>query len=343
MRGLVVTPDDPSRVKQRLGGHCRALAQASVIWPERARLGRLNMTMRRAVIVLAMAAIAAVPASRTDAATRAEAPPWLQALARHDAAALGDANPRTIVYRLADSQATVVLRGRFRCSRSRCPFPLHGRIVSVRGTIATIKVDRHSRRLIAFALTYPLLVVGPASAPPARMKIDFSDAAPGPASAFSWLQRNATLSGSPSEFVIAARARRIATLYFGGHDRVLLVVPTKAGGFCTSLSGPYGGAGCSPLSTPRAHPGVLEPGGTGDASGPILFHGYFTVPNAARLRVIYQDGSTATIPFAWVGKPINAGFFVYDLAAHRRPGHRPTALSLLNSQGKQLYSQRITR
>ena len=30
MRGLVVTPDDPSRVKQRLRGHCRALEQAIV-------------------------------------------------------------------------------------------------------------------------------------------------------------------------------------------------------------------------------------------------------------------------------------------------------------------------
>jgi hypothetical protein len=87
---------------------------------------------------------------------------------------------------------------------------------------------------------------------------------------------------------------------------------------------------------------VLDPGATGDASGPILLDGYFTVANAARLQVTYQDGSTATIPFVWVSKPINAGLFVYDLAAHRRPGHRPDTLTLFNSQGTRLDSQHIT-
>ena len=40
-------------------------------------------------------------------------------------------------------------------------------------------------------------------------------------------------------------------------------------------------------------------------------------------------------------RAVAAGFFLYDLADHRRHGHRPTALSLFNNQGKLLYSQRV--
>jgi hypothetical protein len=140
---------------------------------------------------------------------------------------------------------------------------------------------------------------------------------------------------------IAARARRIGFFRFGGRNRVLLVAPTTNGGFCTSLSGPYGGVGCT-LPRNRLPKSVLNPGMTGDATGPILFHGYFTVPHAARLQVIFADGSTGTIPFAWVTEPIRAGFFVYDLSAHRRRGRRPVALSVWDRHGKRLYEQRVS-
>ena len=81
---------------------------------------------------------------------------------------------------------------------------------------------------------------------------------------------------------------------------------------------------------------------TGDASGPILFDGYFTIANAERLQVTYQDGRRDTVPFAWVTSPIRAGFFVYDLATHRHPGQRPVALTLLDANGKSLSRQRMS-
>jgi hypothetical protein len=286
-----------------------------------------------------------VPAGPVNAASGAKAQVWLQALARRDAAALGDPKPRSISFRLRGSSATVVLSGHFACSRSSCPFMVSGPIGSpgsVRGTRAVITVDMETRTATGFAVTYPMLALGPGSpSPPARTRINFFEAAQGPAAAFSSLHHPG-LSSPAFQVRIAARARRIASLYLKGRDHVLLVAPTKGGGFCTSLSGPYGGTGCPLTGKLRASRGVLDPGTTGDASGPILFDGHFTVAHVARLLVTYQDGATGTIPFVWVSKPISAGFFVYDLSAHRRPGHRPIALSLFDTHGKQLYRERLS-
>jgi hypothetical protein len=294
--------------------------------------------MRRAVIVLVIAAITAVPTARVGAARGAKVPAWLQELARHDAAALGDAKPRSISFRFDGWAGTVVMRGRFACSRPRCPFVLNGHIDSVRGTIATIRVNTHSRAVIGYGLTYPRLVLCPGSpSPPARVQIEFSEAAESRAGVFSSLRR----SPGPGRPEIAAHARRIVSLCLNGRSRELLVAPTRGGGFCSSLTGPYGGTGCPLTSAARREHGVLAPGMTGDASGPILFNGYFTFADAARLRVDYQDGRRDTIPFAWVSAPIRAGFFLYGLTEHRRPGHRPVTLTLLNAHGKQLAERRL--
>jgi hypothetical protein len=122
---------------------------------------------------------------------------------------------------------------------------------------------------------------------------------------------------------------------------VLLVAPTREGGFCTSLSGPYGGTSCPLTAVVRGDVGVLAPDMVGDAGGPILFDGYFTVPSAARLQVTYQDGERATIPFVSVTSPIRAGFFLYDLTTHRRAGHRPAVVTLFDTRGRQLAERQL--
>jgi hypothetical protein len=165
-----------------------------------------------------------------------------------------------------------------------------------------------------------------ASSSPARTDISFLTAPEGPASAFSGLRMN----------VVAARARRITDLNFNGRDHVLLVAPTLAGSYCTSLSGPYGGTGC-PIGRPS-----LDPGLTGDQSGPIVFHGSLSMKAAARLVVTYQDRSRSEIPFFWVSAPISAGFFVYQVpTVHRHPGDRPDLLSVYDRSGKVLIQQKI--
>jgi hypothetical protein len=168
--------------------------------------------------------------------------------------------------------------------------------------------------------------------PPARTAISFSAAPLGPASEFSWLHRSG-LRAPPSvqRVVVTGRARRIANLTFDGHDYVFFVAPTKTGGYCTAVTGPYGGSGC-PNNRPK-----LDPGLTGDQSGPIVFHGSFASVNAARLKVTYQDGSKGAIPFYWVSAPINAGFFLFPVpAVHRHPGDRPNLLSVYDDTGRAL-------
>jgi len=92
--------------------------------------------------------------------------------------------------------------------------------------------------------------------------------------------------------VVTMRARLIASLEFtglkiDGRDHLYFVAPTSAGGYCTAVSGPYGGSGCA------GHRPKLDPGPGGDQSGPILFDGSFSNAFAARLEVTYQDGSKA--------------------------------------------------
>jgi hypothetical protein len=164
------------------------------------------------------------------------------------------------------------------------------------------------------------------AAVPARTTRDFLNAPLGPASA---------LQSMPLE--LTARARRITELSFKGRNHVLLVAPAAGGGYCDSLSGPYGGASC--VSSPSNH---IQPGLVGDQSGPILFHGSFANSDATRLEVTYQDGTTSQIPFVWVGRPIRAGFFVFQVTnSHRRLGARPKTLSLFDASGHLVGQARL--
>jgi hypothetical protein len=166
--------------------------------------------------------------------------------------------------------------------------------------------------------------------------VAFADAPAGPATAFSSIRRHYRFG-----VTIAARGRRVATLFVSGREHVLLVAPTAEGGFCTSLSGPYGATGCPLTAVVRGPEGVLAPDLVGAASGPIMFNGYLTFPSGARLEVTYQDGERALIPFVWVTTPIRAGFFVYDLTSHRRPGHRPALVTLFDGRGRQLAERQL--
>ena len=195
-------------------------------------------------------------------------------------------------------------------------------------------------RLLATAVAVggaALLVVAAASASaPRRTNVTFASAPLGPASTFASIARRAT---SPA-IVLAARARRVAVIHWNG-DRPLLVAPTTAGGFCESLAGPYGGTGCFTGARQR---NVLDSGLTADASGPIALNGKFFDSRGTRLEVRYEDGRNTVVPIIWVSKPINAGFFVFAIpSAHRRPGHRPLAITLLSESGFQLAKAQLPR
>ena len=195
--------------------------------------------------------------------------------------------------------------------------------------------------LIVAALGALALTVSALASELMRRNVDFGSAPLGPRAAFSGIALRSAHDTHGARIVLTAAARRIALIDWNGL-RPLLVAPTKGGGFCESLSGAYGGTGCVSGSA-RRHIGRLNPGLTGDASGPIAFNGTFFNAHGIRLEVRYQDGHSNTIPIIWVNSPINAGFFVYKIAAnHRQPGHRPVSLSLFSATGRLLAHQRLS-
>ena len=195
--------------------------------------------------------------------------------------------------------------------------------------------------LIVAALGALALTVSALASEPMRRNVDFGSAPLGPRAAFSGIALRSVQVPHAARIVLTAPARRIALIHWNGL-RQLLVAPTKGGGFCESLSGAYGGTGCIPGSVRRLS-GRLNPGLVGDASGPIAFNGTFFNALGARLEVRYQDGRRNTVPIVWVNGPINAGFFVYKIAAnHRQPGHRPVSLSLFSTTGRLLAHQRLS-
>jgi hypothetical protein len=192
-------------------------------------------------------------------------------------------------------------------------------------------------RVITAVAVVALLIVDAASAStPPRTDVRFASAPLGPASTFASITRR---TAAPP-IVMAERARRVAVIHWDG-DRPLLVAPTTAGGFCESLAGPYGGAGCFTGTRQR---NVLDSGLTADASGPIALNGKLFNSHGVRLEVRYEDGRTNMVPIIWVSKPINAGFFVFVIPrAQRRPGHRPLAITLFSATGVKLARAQLSR
>jgi hypothetical protein len=135
---------------------------------------------------------------------------------------------------------------------------------------------------------------------------------------------------------IAAQTRRVGVL--GG--RALYVAPTRGGGFCWEFERASGGCDTErrrPLSTTWA---LMEHRG-----GPLLVQkvaGELLAARAQTLEVEYADGATTQIPFIWVTKPIDAGFFLYAIpAAHRRGAARAVAVEARDANGKVIARDRM--
>ncbi len=138
---------------------------------------------------------------------------------------------------------------------------------------------------------------------------------------------------------LAAPAREITDVKFGGKDHVLVVAPLKGGGICSSWSGGYLGSSCGELD--RGNP--LEPHLVRAGIAQIIaVDGIVNSHAASELRVVFQDGTTATIPVVYVSKPIDAGFFLFPLpAANRHGGHYPYELQLLAADGKPIVTRAV--
>jgi hypothetical protein len=140
--------------------------------------------------------------------------------------------------------------------------------------------------------------------------------------------------------VLADKARIAVELRVPGYGtQSLWVAPTRSGGFCTT-----GPGGCD-LNRRKTMRTTLEIAGPTRTAAPVGRHvhvfilGDTLVHGAARLAVRFEDGSFEQAPLVWVSKPIDAGFFLYELPkAHWRPGKRPAALFVEDAHGRKLAS-----
>jgi len=146
---------------------------------------------------------------------------------------------------------------------------------------------------------------------------------------------------------IESEARRVGVFRVFGRAHVLYVAPTRRGGFCTMFTRAFGG--CRPTrsgrllgltwggSVVRLPPAPQEPQHTTEVGGDVI------APRARTIQVEYEDGSKVAIPFVYVSKPIDAGFFFYGIPrGHERPGTRVRGVSVLDAKGRVVDRQRIS-
>lgn len=146
---------------------------------------------------------------------------------------------------------------------------------------------------------------------------------------------------------IDSQARRVTTFRLAGVDRVLYVAPTRSGGFCWTFTHSVAD-GCVQSRNERSYsvPGTVNPQLLAFTDGmeripgsrhrfQVFIGAAILAKNAASLTLEYQNHHSVRLPFVWVSKPIDAGFFIYVRPPHHRlPGTRPDALILRDSKGK---------
>lgn len=202
------------------------------------------------------------------------------------------------------------------------------------------RAQKRSRRwlLIPAAAALAVLVVGSAFAL-YRELVDFVSAEPAPERVvvqFGQMDARGSIGFGPR--VDAGEARKITEAVIDGRRRTLYVAPTADGGFCwmwTTVSGSCGRTSVAPRPDPISASWLSSPGG-----GPARLTGHIRDPAITRVRLEYEDGERSEIPFVWVSKPIDAGFFIFEVpATHLQVGRRGKTLLGLDDDDRVVGSQ----
>jgi hypothetical protein len=137
--------------------------------------------------------------------------------------------------------------------------------------------------------------------------------------------------------VIAGETRRVMSARIDGKEHVLYVAPTPEGGFCLEWTDASGGCWADRSEYERKR---MLIGGTWSLaqSGPVEYvpnvSGEVIAPGTDRVQVEYQDGTADDVHLVWVSKPIDAGFFFFEVPKdHRVAGHAAIGLVARNADG----------
>ena len=143
--------------------------------------------------------------------------------------------------------------------------------------------------------------------------------------------------------VVAGETRLAATFIVSGHARNLWVAPTAIGGYCYVWE--HLGGGCNNM--PRDPGKILLDGsffmGLNDKAPSMeKLAGDISNPDAAGVRLTFEDGRQIPLRLVYVSAPIDAGFFAYNpTVSERRQGHRPLQLEALDAGGQAVATTSI--
>ena len=197
------------------------------------------------------------------------------------------------------------------------------------------------RRWLAAAAVIALLAAAAPAAGLHRGILDFFESEPAPRGVqvdFAQLDQGAPEGMAPG--VIEGEARKVMTVRGSDGARVLWVAPTRAGGFCVTWTGAFGGCdrdGKMPLSVSWSS-GDIRGGIPRPAEDVRLLAGFVRSGHSETVEVRHADGSTAKPTITWVSAPIGAGFFYYEPRAGKR---RITSVVALDGDGNIVAEQRL--
>jgi hypothetical protein len=173
------------------------------------------------------------------------------------------------------------------------------------------KLRKRRTRTIALAAAAAVLIAVPAVAV-AVDAIDFWSAEPAPERvkiAFDSLEKGPPVH-LPRPGVEAREARKIMAREFSGGTWTLYVGPTKSGGFCTFVAGGGGGgAGCTKQGESLSVSGDFV-----DELSPGVVSGSTANEDAEYVEVVLDRGAPMRSELVWVSDPIDAGFFMAEVA-----------------------------
>jgi hypothetical protein len=152
---------------------------------------------------------------------------------------------------------------------------------------------------------------------------------------FDGLNAGAPRGMSPR--VIAGQTRLVTTYRLrDGKAFPLWVSPTRRGGFCFTFG--YGG-GCAVRKVPsHDRNGDRNAGAIGlGRYGSHVLAGYVFDKRITNFEVRFKDAAAVSLPLLWVSRPIDAGFYLYDLSRpQRKPGLGPVAVVALDAHGHEI-------
>ena len=153
------------------------------------------------------------------------------------------------------------------------------------------------------------------------------------------LFRNMDVYPGGANGVIPSKARIAIEARVPGYGtKTIWVAPTRNGGFCST-------AGCDRDRAMPLHATLVITGPTSRNSQPmphsshvhVFLAGDTLIHRAARVAVQFEDLSWERTPLVWVSRPIDAGFFLYELPkAHWQIGKRPIMLAVEDAHGNDL-------